>query len=84
MVYKQSGLLGVFGVSSDMRTLEGSTEPDARLAIDLFIYRIGREMGSLVWVLGGLDAVVFTAGIGTRRISRIIQKIYDERGIALT
>ncbi|MET0218096.1 MAG: acetate/propionate family kinase [Burkholderiales bacterium] len=64
LVYKQSGLLGVSGVSSDMRTLEASTEPDAKLAIDLYMYRIGRELGSLVAALGGLDALVFTAGIG--------------------
>ena len=47
-----------------MRTLEESSEPDAKLAIDLFAYRIGRELGSLVAALGGLDAIVFTAGIG--------------------
>ena len=64
LIYQQSGLLGVSGVSSDMRTLEESSEPDAKLAIDLFAYRIGRELGSLVAALGGLDAIVFTAGIG--------------------
>jgi acetate kinase len=64
LIYEQSGLLGVSGVSSDMRTLEASLEPDARVAIDLFAYRIGRELGSLTAALGGLDAIVFTAGIG--------------------
>ena len=64
LIYQQSGLLGVSGISSDMRTLEASTEPTAKAAIDLFVYRIGREMGSLAAALGGLDAVVFTAGIG--------------------
>lgn len=64
LIYQQSGLLGVSGVSSDMRTLEASRGPDAKLAIDLFIYRIGREMGSLASALGGLEAIVFTAGIG--------------------
>jgi len=64
LIYQQSGLLGVSGISSDMRTLEASTDPAAKAAIDLFVYRIGREMGSLVAALGGLDAVVFTAGIG--------------------
>jgi len=54
----------VSGVSSDMRTLEASDDPHARDAIDLFAYRIGRELGSLAAALGGLDAVVFTAGIG--------------------
>jgi acetate kinase len=64
LIYQQSGLLGVSGVSSDMRTLEASSEADAKLAIDLFIYRIGREMGSLASALGGLEAIVFTGGIG--------------------
>ncbi|HSB51352.1 MAG TPA: acetate/propionate family kinase [Dissulfurispiraceae bacterium] len=64
LVYSQSGLLGVSGLSSDMRTLLESKEPRARLAIDLFLYRIRREMGSLVAALGGIDALVFTGGIG--------------------
>ncbi len=64
MLYHQSGLLGVSGVSSDMRTLLASDEPRARLAVDLFVYRIQREVGSLAAALGGLDALVFTAGIG--------------------
>ena len=64
LIYQQSGLLGVSGISSDMRTLEASIEPGAKAAIDLYAYRIGRELGSLAAALGGLDAVVFTAGIG--------------------
>jgi acetate kinase len=64
LIYKESGLLGVSGLSSDMRTLLESDEPRARLAVDLFVYRIGRELGSLAAALGGLDALVFTAGIG--------------------
>jgi acetate kinase len=64
LLYKESGLLGVSGVSSNMRELLGSDDPRARLAIDLFVYRIGREVGSLAAALGGLDALVFTAGIG--------------------
>ena len=64
LIYNESGLLGVSGISSDMRTLLATGEPRAKLAIDLFIYRIGRELGSLAAVLGGLDALVFTAGIG--------------------
>ena len=64
LIYHQSGLLGVSGVSSDMRTLLGSSEPRAKLAVDLLIYRIGRELGSLAAALGGLDALVFTGGIG--------------------
>jgi acetate kinase len=64
LVYKKSGLLGVSGLSSDMRTLRASDEPHAREAIDLFIYRIVREIGSLSAALGGLDGLVFTGGIG--------------------
>jgi acetate kinase len=64
MIYQESGLLGVSGISSDMRTLEASAAPGAAAAIDLYAYRIGRELGSLAAALGGLDAIVFTAGIG--------------------
>lgn len=64
LVYNQSGLLGVSGISSDMRTLLESREPKARLAIDLFLYRIRRELGSLTAALGGLDSIIFTGGIG--------------------
>ena len=66
LVYKKSGLLGVSGISSDMRTLRQSDDPRAREAIDLFIYRIVREIGSLAAALGGLDGIVFTGGIGQR------------------
>jgi acetate kinase len=66
LIYQQSGLLGVSGISSDMRTLLASEEPRAKLAVDLFVYRIGRELGSLAAALGGLDALVFTAGIGEK------------------
>jgi acetate kinase len=66
LIYKKSGLLGVSGISSDMRTLRASDEPRAREAIDLFIYRILREIGSLAAALGGLDGLVFTGGIGQR------------------
>ena len=64
LLYQQSGLLGVSGVSSDMRTLLGSDDPKAQFAVELFVYRIGRELGSLAAALGGLDAIVFTGGIG--------------------
>jgi acetate kinase len=64
LLYQQSGLLGVAGIASDMRTLLASDSPRARLAIDLFVYRIGRELGSLAAALGGVDAIVFTAGVG--------------------
>jgi acetate kinase len=64
LLYQQSGLLGVSGLSSDMRTLLDSADPQAKFAVDLFVYRIGRELGSLAAAMGGLDALVFTAGIG--------------------
>ena len=64
LIYQESGLLGVSGISSDMRALLASDAPRAKAAIDLFVYRIERELGSLAAALGGLDAIVFTAGIG--------------------
>ena len=64
LLYRKSGLLGVSGISSDMRTLRASAAPEAREAIDLFVYRIVREIGSLAAALGGVDGIVFTAGIG--------------------
>jgi acetate kinase len=64
LLYHQAGLLGVSGMSSDMRTLLASSDPRAKLAVDLYCYRIRRELGSLAAALGGLDAIVFTAGIG--------------------
>jgi acetate kinase len=64
LLYSQSGLLGISGISSDMRALLVSDDPRAKLAIDVYAYRIRRELGSLAAALGGLDALVFTAGIG--------------------
>ena len=64
LIYQESGLLGVSGISGDMATLLASDDPRAALAIDLYLYRIRRELGSLAAALGGLDALVFTAGIG--------------------
>lgn len=64
LLYRQSGLLGLSGVSSDMRTLLASQEPGAREAVDYFCFRIRRELGGLAAALEGLDAVVFTGGIG--------------------
>lgn len=64
LLYKQSGLLGISGISGDMRHLEASSDPRAKLAIDYFVYRLVREMGGLIAILGGLDALIFTAGIG--------------------
>jgi acetate kinase len=64
LIYKKSGLLGVSGISSDMRELLSSRDSRASEAVDLFVYRVVREMGSLAAALNGLDAVVFTGGVG--------------------
>ena len=64
LLYKKSGLLGISGISNDMRDLLGRSEPEARLAVDYFVYRAAKEIGALTAVLGGLDGLVFTAGIG--------------------
>jgi len=64
VLYKKSGLLGISGISNDMRDLLASTDADARLAVDYFVYRATKEIGALTSVLGGLDGLVFTAGIG--------------------
>jgi acetate kinase len=64
LLYRRSGLLGVSGISSDMRALLASDDPHAAEAVDLFVDRIGRQLGSLAAALGGLDALVFTGGIG--------------------
>jgi acetate kinase len=64
ILYKQSGLLGLSAISNDMRVLLASTKPAARLAIDYFVYRAAKEIGALAAVLGGVDGLVFTAGIG--------------------
>lgn len=64
LLYKESGLLGVSGISQDMRTLLASDAPEAEEAVELFCYRIARELGSLAAAAGGLDALVFTGGIG--------------------
>jgi acetate kinase len=66
LLYNRSGLLGVSGISSDMRTLLASDRPEAKEAVELFCYRVVRELGSLAAALGGLDGLVFTAGIGER------------------
>jgi acetate kinase len=64
LLYKKSGLLGISGISNDMRDLIGRSEPAARLAVDYFVYRAAKEIGALTAALGGIDALVFTAGIG--------------------
>jgi acetate kinase len=64
LLYKRAGLLGISGISNDMRTLLASSEPAAQLAIDYFVYRAAKEIGAMSAALGGLDGLVFTAGIG--------------------
>jgi len=64
LLYKKSGLIGISGISNDMRDLLGREEPEAKLAVDYFIYRIAKEIGGLAAALGGVEALVFTAGIG--------------------
>jgi len=64
VLYKKSGLLGISGISNDMRDLIGNPAPEARLAVDYFVYRAAKEIGALAAVLGGIDGLVFTAGIG--------------------
>src|SRR5688572_6346430 len=64
LLYHESGVKGVSGMTADMKTLLESSDPNAKLAIDLYCYRIARELGSLAAALGGLDALVFTGGVG--------------------
>jgi acetate kinase len=68
LLYKKSGLLGLSGMSSDVRDLLASDSPHAAWSLDVFVYRVGRELGSLAAALGGLDALVFTAGIGEHAV----------------
>lgn len=85
ILYEHSGLLGISGISGDMRDLLASTDRAARLAVDYFVYRATRELGGLVAILGGIDALVFTAGIGEHS-AEIRQRICEAAawmGIAL-
>jgi acetate kinase len=66
LLYHESGVKGVSGLTADMKTLLASADPKAKLAIDLYCYRIARELGSLAAALGGLDALVFTGGVGEK------------------
>jgi len=64
LLYKKSGMLGLSGISADFRDLLGSSDPRAQFAIGVFCYRVARSVGSLAAALGGVDALVFTAGVG--------------------
>jgi acetate kinase len=83
LLYEKSGLLGVSGVSNDMRELLASPDPRAAEAVDLFVYRVGRELGSLAAALGGLDALVFTGGIGENAAPIRARIIRDARWVGL-
>jgi acetate kinase len=85
ILYKKSGLLGISGVSNDMRDLLGRSDAEARLAVDYFVYRAAKEIGALTAVLGGPGALVFTAGIGenSAEIRRRICEASAWLGIAL-
>ena len=69
VISNESGLLGVSGLSSDMRDLAASNDPAATEAIDLFCYRAARQVGSMAGAIGGADAIVFTAGIGENAVA---------------
>jgi acetate kinase len=78
LLYRDSGLKGLSGISNDMRELESSADPGAALAVEYFVYRVGLHAGMLAAALGGLDALVFTAGIGENSITiraRIAEKL---------
>lgn len=68
LLYYESGLLGVSGLSNDMRALLSNDDPQAKEAVALFVYRITREIGSMTAALGGLDALIFTGGIGENAV----------------
>jgi acetate kinase len=78
-LYRDCGLKGLSGISNDMRELEASEDPKAKLAIDYFVYRIGLNAGMLAAALQGLDAFVFTAGIGENSV-HIRARVADQLG----
>ena len=85
MLYRESGLLGMSGVSNDMRALRARVaEPQVRLALDIYAHRIVREIGSMAAVLGGLDALIFTAGIGEHGVDTRAEVIEGCRWLGLT
>ena len=85
LLYKQSGLIGISGISNDMRDLIDNPDPAARLAVDYFVYHAAKHIGALAAVLGGVDALVFTAGIGEHsvEIRRRICEASSWLGVAL-
>ena len=85
LLYRRSGLLGVSGISADMRVLLAREAPAAKAAVDLFVFRIVREIGALAASMGGLDGLVFTAGIGANapEIRRRVCERLDWLGVTL-
>jgi acetate kinase len=85
LLYKESGLKGLSGISNDMRDLEASDDPKARQAIDYFVFRVRREIGGMAAVLEGLDAIVFCGGIGenSRTIREAVLRSMEWIGIEL-
>jgi acetate kinase len=85
MLYKKSGLLGISGISNDMRDLLNSRDPAAVLAVDYFVYRAAKEIGALAAALHGVDAIVFTAGIGenSAEIRRLIGEASSWLGVEI-
>jgi acetate kinase len=79
ILYRRSGLLGISGFSGDMRDLLSRSDPESGLAVDYFVYRAAKEIGGLAAVLGGVDALVFTAGIGENS-AEIRERVSDASG----
>lgn len=85
LLYRESGLLGVSGISADMRTLVASGAPEAREALDLFTFQVARHTAALVATLGGLDRFIFTGGIGehSAEVRRMIAERLEWLGVEL-
>jgi len=85
LLYQESGMKGLSGISHDMRTLEASDDPAAAQALDYYVFRIRRELGAMAAVLGGLDALVFCGGVGENSVTiraRVCQDM-DWLGISI-
>ncbi len=79
MLYHESGLLGLSGLSADMQVLEASDAPEAKDAIEYFVYRVRREIGAMAATLSGIDALIFCGGIGENS-AKIRAQIIDRLG----
>ena len=79
LLYRESGLKGLSGISNDMRELEASDRPEAQQAIEYFVFRIRRELGGLAAALEGLDAMVFCGGIG-EHAWRVRERVLEGMG----